>query len=122
MTDTSRNKITYTNLPGPSRRELVNAYMQTSPYVGRGYIGEYYQNPTAEGRKKWLYMPATQCDNTEYESKAGTKNSDRVCSKITNCEENEEYEKKEPTPTSDRECRKLTTIQDYQMNRKCSWY
>lgn len=49
----------------------------------------------------------TVCMNTEYESKAPTKNSDRECKALTVCKQNE-YESKPPVPgKTDRECKLL---------------
>ena len=64
-------------------------------------------------RKKSQLLQATenvgnsQRSADEYESN-GTKNSDRVCKKLSVCD-NTEFQSKAPTKKTDRECRKLTT-------------
>jgi hypothetical protein len=49
-----------------------------------------------------------ECKKTEYVVEAGTNATDRQCAKLLECNEYDEFESEEPTPTSNRNCSTAT--------------
>jgi hypothetical protein len=54
----------------------------------------------------------TECGNTQYESKAPTKTSDRVCTATTECDKSNRLQLQAPTATTDRICCNCRTCGD----------
>eukprot|EP00049_Salpingoeca_infusionum_P013839 m.258220 g.258220 ORF g.258220 m.258220 type:complete len:1753 (+) comp15536_c3_seq7:223-5481(+) len=73
-----------------------------------------YQSKAPTSFSDRVCQPIRICTASEYETKAPTETSNRECQAITVCNDNTQYETTAPTTTSDRECTSLTTCLQYE--------